>query len=120
IPDVINEGNVERVQAKIIVEAANIPMKYEIERILHEKGVLVIPDIIANAGGVISSYAEYVGENPTRMYEIVRKRIAENTRLILKEAAERNLPPRDIAMEKAMRKVKEAMEKSKIKKEKSR
>lgn len=58
IPDVINERNVERIQAKIVVEAANIPATYEIEKKLHERGILVVPDFVANAGGVISSYAE--------------------------------------------------------------
>lgn len=41
-------------------------MKTEIEKALQERGVLVVPDIVANAGGVISSYAEYLGENPEK------------------------------------------------------
>ncbi|MCD6469916.1 Glu/Leu/Phe/Val dehydrogenase, partial [Candidatus Bathyarchaeota archaeon] len=53
IPDVINEKNVDRVQAKLIVEAANIPIRYNVEKILHERGILVAPDIVVNAGGVI-------------------------------------------------------------------
>jgi glutamate dehydrogenase/leucine dehydrogenase len=57
MPDVINEKNVEKILAKIIVEASNIPAKPEIEEILHKRGILVVPDFVANAGGVISSYS---------------------------------------------------------------
>ncbi|MEM3551584.1 MAG: hypothetical protein QXV01_10910 [Candidatus Bathyarchaeia archaeon] len=109
IPDVINDRNVDRIQAKIIVEAANIPAKYEVERILHEKGVLVVPDIVANAGGVISSYAEYIGENPDKMLEMVRKKISKNTHLILSESIKAKVPPRDAALKIAQKRVKEAM-----------
>ena len=51
IPEVINERNVDKIQAKIIVEAANIPATHETERKLHERGILVVPDFVANAGG---------------------------------------------------------------------
>ncbi|MCS7096315.1 MAG: Glu/Leu/Phe/Val dehydrogenase [Nitrososphaerota archaeon] len=111
IPDVINDRNVDRIQAKIVVEAANIPAKYEMEKILHEKGILVVPDIVANAGGVISSYAEYIGENPDKMLEMVSDKISKNTQLILAESAKAKLPPRDIALRIAQERVKKAMEK---------
>lgn len=113
IPDVINNRNVDGIQAKMVVEAANIPAKYEVEKILHEKGILVVPDIVANAGGVISSYAEYIGENPDKMFEMVRKRISKNTHLILAESAKAKVPPRDAALRIAQERVKEAMKRRK-------
>ena len=64
LSDVITRDNVDRVEAKMVVEAANIPIRAEIEEVLRKRGVLVVPDILANAGGVISSYAEYRGYNP--------------------------------------------------------
>jgi glutamate dehydrogenase (NAD(P)+) len=109
IPDVINEKNVDKIKARIIVEAANIPATFEIEKKLQENGVLVIPDIIANAGGVISSYAEYTGTNPERMFEMVEERISRNTNLIIKEAEESKASPRDAALIIARRRIKEAM-----------
>lgn len=111
IPDVINEKNVDKIQARIVVEAANIPVKHEIEKILYEREVLVVPDIVANAGGVISSYAEYLGENPEKMFELVEERIVKNTCLVLREADKAKIPPRDAALKIAKIRVKEAMEK---------
>ncbi len=109
IPDVINEQNVDEIKAKLIVEAANIPATYESEERLHERGILVVPDIIANAGGVISSYAEYRGENPERMLKLVEEKIVNNVNLILETAKEEKKMPRDAALRIAQKRVEMAM-----------
>jgi glutamate dehydrogenase/leucine dehydrogenase len=111
LPDVITMENVGKVQAKIVVEGANIPMKEDMENILHRYGKLVVPDFLANAGGVISSYAEYRGKNPKDMFKMVKDRISRNTKLVLQKADEKKVKPRDAAMEIAVGRVKSAMEK---------
>ncbi len=55
----ITEANAQQVQARLIVEGANMPTTYEGDQILQEKGTLVVPDVLANAGGVTVSYFEW-------------------------------------------------------------
>ncbi len=61
----INRVNADRIKAKIVAEAANAPISPEADKILIEKKVFVIPDILDNSGGVTSSYFEWV-QNLTR------------------------------------------------------
>ncbi|MBN2478384.1 Glu/Leu/Phe/Val dehydrogenase [Candidatus Micrarchaeota archaeon] len=82
-PNVITEKNVNEVDAKIIVEAANIPMTPEIEKKLAEKGALVMPDFLANAGGVISSHCELKGYTPDEMFNVVENKIVNNCKKVL-------------------------------------
>ena len=56
----IQASNVSRLRCKIVVEGANGPTSPEADQYLHEKGILVVPDILANAGGVTVSYFEWV------------------------------------------------------------
>ena len=57
---VINEKNVDSIRAKIIVEGANGPTTFESGHVLNKKGIMVVPDILANGGGVVVSYFEWV------------------------------------------------------------
>jgi len=57
---VINESNVNQIKAQNIVEVANGPVLAEVDHILYQKGIHVVPDVLANAGGVIVSYFEWV------------------------------------------------------------
>jgi glutamate dehydrogenase/leucine dehydrogenase len=110
LPDVINKNNMNRVEAKIIVEAANIPIPEDVEENLSKK-ILIVPDFVANAGGVISSYAEYIGEDVDYMKKLVKEKIHKNTDLVLKTAFKKKISPRQAGREIALKRLKKAMEK---------
>ncbi len=60
VSDVIHEDNVDKLQAKLIIEAANIPVSCSAVDILEERQIPIVPDILANSGGVTASYFEWV------------------------------------------------------------
>ena len=103
--DVVNGRNYKKVNAKIIVEGANLPMSEVIEEYFHKKKVLVIPDIIANAGGVISSFAEYKGYGPNKMFELVKSKIIKNVKAILVASKRTGKSPRKVALEMATKRI---------------
>ncbi|MDO8664624.1 MAG: Glu/Leu/Phe/Val dehydrogenase [Candidatus Liptonbacteria bacterium] len=111
VTDVINDSNKNAVRAKIIVEAGNIPMSEKIEKEFFKKGILIVPDFVANAGGVISSYAEYRGYNPKKMFELVSKKVRNATKLVLTESIKEKRNPREVGMEIAVKKVEDRMKK---------
>lgn len=109
VTDVINESNKDSIKAKIIVEGGNIPMQENIEEELFKKGIMIVPDFVANAGGVISSYAEYRGYNPKRMFELVERKIVKITKAVLKESLKLKKNPRAVALDIARRKIEKKM-----------
>lgn len=60
IENTIRADNVDKIKARVVAEAANGPTRLEADKVLHEKGIDVIPDILCNSGGVIVSYFEWV------------------------------------------------------------
>jgi len=79
LENVINEKNAGRIKAKIILELANGPTTAEAEVKLQKKGVLIVPDVLANSGGVVASYFEWV-QNLRQYYwdeEKVQARLKE-------------------------------------------
>jgi glutamate dehydrogenase/leucine dehydrogenase len=105
VTDVINENNKNKIKAKIIVEGSNIPMSEKIEKEFFEQGILVIPDFVANAGGVVSSYAEYCGYDSKRMFDLVERKITKTVTLVLQQYLQKNKNPREIAFEIAEKKL---------------
>jgi len=108
-PDVIHEDNVHRLRTKLVVQGANIPFTAEAERILHEKGVLVVPDFIANAGGVICAAMEYRGATQTAAFQAIEERIRANTEAVLERVRQAGIVPRAAAANLALDGVRAAM-----------
>jgi glutamate dehydrogenase/leucine dehydrogenase len=108
-PDVIRADNVDRLDAKLVLEGANIPLTHQAEAILHERGVLVIPDFIANAGGVIAAAVEYRGGTERQAFDVIAEKIDANTTRVLQDSRARAVPPRQAAEDMARRRVQRAM-----------
>ncbi|MGQ9688221.1 MAG: Glu/Leu/Phe/Val family dehydrogenase [Desulfobaccales bacterium] len=108
-PDVVNEDNVHRLKAKLVVQGANIPITPGAEQRLHESGVVCVPDFIANAGGVICAAMEYRGSTQSAVFQTIEEKVRHNTRLVLEESRVKKITPRQAAMELAVNRVKQAM-----------
>ncbi|HEU4344969.1 MAG TPA: Glu/Leu/Phe/Val dehydrogenase [Candidatus Binatia bacterium] len=108
-PDVVRKENVHRLKTKLVPQGANIPFTAEAERILHEKSTLIIPDFIANAGGVICASVEYHGGTQTQAFQTIEEKIRTNTEQVLEHAQKTGLLPRQSAVSLAEARVKRAM-----------
>jgi glutamate dehydrogenase (NAD(P)+) len=69
IQEQITVANADKIKAKLVVEGANGPTTPEADKIMYDKGILVIPDILANAGGVVTSYFEWVQDLQNYFWE---------------------------------------------------
>ncbi len=87
IENVITSENAGNIKAKLIVEGANGPVTADADPIIEEKGIIAIPDIIANAGGVTMSYFEWVQNRRGHYY--TEKEVVDRADLIIKEAFEK-------------------------------
>ncbi len=114
---VITEKNANEVKAKVVAEGANGPTTPEADKILFEKGILVVPDILANAGGVTVSYFEWV-QNLMRVQwteeEVNMKlhdKIVKAFNEVYKIHKEKNVDMRTAAMMLAVQRVADAVKK---------
>jgi len=108
-PDVISKMNAGRLKARLILQGANIAITREAEQALHERGVLSVPDFIANAGGVICASAEYHGAGQASAFAAIREKILANTKDVLERAKRERLTPRAAAEAMARERVERAM-----------
>jgi len=108
-PDVINESNVHLLNTKLVVEGANIPITAWAEKILYEKGILYVPDFIANAGGVICAASEHQKATRSTAFSLIEEKVRSNTEQVLEAAKTRGILPREAALELAMNRVHKAM-----------
>jgi glutamate dehydrogenase (NAD(P)+) len=104
-PDFIHVGNVARLQTRLVAEGANIPCTAEAEEALAARGILVLPDFIANAGGVICAAVEYRGGTETAALSKIEEKIRANTKAMLDEVRRTDALPRTAALSLATERV---------------
>ena len=108
-PDCINKGNADAIRAKLILQGANIPATAEAETALHRRGVLNVPDFIANAGGVICASVEYHGGTEASAFEQIAQKIKSNTEAVLSRSRRDGIEPRRAAIDLARERVRAAL-----------
>ena len=109
-PDVIRADNQATVKAKLIVPGANIGVTEKAEAMLHKRGVLCVPDFIANAGGVICGAVEYSGGTEAQVFPIIDEKIRGNTAEMLERMKRERILPRKAAIAMARERVEAAMQ----------
>jgi glutamate dehydrogenase (NAD(P)+) len=111
--EVIHSGNADKVQCKIVVEAANHPVTPVADAILNERGILIVPDILANAGGVIVSYFEWTQNiqqfrwNEEEVNQRLSEKLIEAYERVASFAQLRNVPMREASYALAVQRVAE-------------
>jgi glutamate dehydrogenase (NAD(P)+) len=115
VAGVIHRKNAGKIQCRILAEGANGPTTVEADRLLHDRGVLVVPDILANAGGVIVSYFEWIQGLQNFFWDIdevfsqLKKIITRSFDEVYQISREEKVSMRMAAMIKGIRKLSQAM-----------
>ena len=108
-PDVITARTVDRLKARLVVQGANIPVTKDAERALFARGVLSVPDFIANAGGVICAAVEYHGGAEDTALATIEEKVRTNTCAVLEASKGEGIPPHKAAGNLAKTRLREAM-----------
>jgi len=112
----ITKLNADKINCKIVLEGANGPTTPEADKILHSKGIYVVPDILANAGGVCVSYFEFIQDIHSyfwgldRVNQELKKILVDAFENVYKISKEKNLPLRKAAYIIALSRVAKAVE----------
>lgn len=118
IENVINKKNVKNIRAKIILEMANAPVSFDVDNILKKRGILQIPDILANSGGVIASYFEWLQNRKNKhlkkalVLKMLKLKMVKNFDDFWDFYKRKKIHPRDCAFLLALTKVAQKLKKN--------
>jgi glutamate dehydrogenase (NAD(P)+) len=108
--DAVNMATASSLKTKLIVEGANIAITAKAEDALIQRGVLVIPDFVANSGGLIGSYTEFIRKTHKETFDIIKEKITSALNQVLDGFPKNHHSPREIALSLAKQKVLRAMQ----------
>jgi glutamate dehydrogenase (NAD(P)+) len=100
-PDVVTADNAGKITARVVLEGANIPITRDAETELHHRGVLCIPDVIANSGGVICAAAEHRSASKAEAFAEIEEKVSAATTELLDRTRHGLLTPRQAVDEMA-------------------
>ncbi len=107
-PDVVTADNAGNISARVILEGANIPMTVQAEAQLAERGVLCVPDVVANSGGVICAAAEHRGAGHAEAFTEIEEKIRDTMAELLDRLQPGTLTPRAAADQMAQERLRRA------------
>lgn len=113
--DVVDEDLAKRTQARLVVEGANLPTTPAAREILHSRGIAVVPDFIANAGGVVAAAHSMDARrspftvDPADVFRMISTKMRQNAELVVTESRRRDMLPHATALLIAQERVREAM-----------
>lgn len=107
--DALNMNTAALLKTKMVIEGANIAITEKAEECLIQKGVLVIPDFVANSGGLIGSYTEFIRKTHKETFEIIKEKITGAMNQVQDRYPNNSSSPREIALSIAKEKVRRAM-----------
>ncbi|MBT2522126.1 Glu/Leu/Phe/Val dehydrogenase [Arthrobacter sp. ISL-28] len=114
--DTVNDVIAASTNVKLVIEGANLPTSPSSRRILHERGIAVVPDFIANAGGIVAAahsmaarYSPFVVE-PEDIFTMISTKLRANTSAVLDESSRAGLTPHEAAYGLAQKRVLDAMQ----------
>lgn len=111
LEDAVHEDNVAEVRAKVIIELANGPVTQKAQDVLFERGVDLLPDVIANAGGVVVSYLEWEQNRTNQRWSEAQvnakmtKHLVDAAKAMLARAAEKRISYKQAAFELALERI---------------
>ncbi|MFQ5672873.1 MAG: Glu/Leu/Phe/Val dehydrogenase [Nitrospinales bacterium] len=109
-PDVFTEENQGLLKTRLVLEGANIPITHEAAGKMYDRGIMIIPDVIANGGGVICAAAEYQGLSEAGAFEKVETTIMANTQELLNRIKEEKIYPHEVALRMGRERIYQAMQ----------
>jgi glutamate dehydrogenase (NADP+) len=111
IENVLTEDNADKVRASVVLEMANNPTSMAADSVLQDKGILVVPDILANSGGVMVSYFEWLQNRHAEAWELdkvnmrLREKMRRATQEVLTNSLKHNIPMRTSAYAIALKRI---------------
>jgi len=108
-PDVFSVDNQYWLKTKLVLEGANIPITHEAAKIMVDRGIIIIPDVIANSGGVVCAATEYQGMSEKQAFARIEAAISRNTREVLARSRKPGQYPHSASTMMAKERLQEAM-----------